>query len=427
MTADLGVPGEPVDPRSAPTGSPLQGSPAAQAVLAAAFALAREWAGPTLQSLVLGGSHASGEGVWARVDGALVTLSDLDLYAVLADAGACRAAQARARAAQPQLAQQLLAAGLGAPLEVAFITRDGLAHLPARPGALELLRTGRVVLGDVSVRDAIPRWTAADIAREEVTLLLENRAFELLLGWPGLGSLAALERLRGRHARLKTMADLAGVFALEAGEWPAGAAARIEWARAHALAAFAEHAPGALVDVPASLDGLWQQSLEWRAHDAQRPVESVPSPAEARSEWRAAARAWSAVWWHHQGGGQDRYDPWPLATETASRAPLRRRVRRALEPASRSGVTPPLGGRLRHLFAGTPQHRVNASASVLLNAAALSPAVPPPGAPALPAGALRALCSLGVTAAPDWERARQDVVRAWDQWVLDGQRTAERR
>jgi hypothetical protein len=277
-------------------------------------------------------------------------------------------------------------------------------------------------MGDASVRDVIPHWQPGDIAREEITLLLENRAFELLLGWPALASGSALECLRGRHARLKTIADLAGVFALEAEEWPAGAAARIDWARSHALAGFAEHVPGALVDVPAALDGLWDQALDWRAHDAAHPVTSVPSPAEARTEWRAAARAWSAVWWHHEGGTSERFDPWPLATETASRAPLRRRVRRALEPASRSGVTPPIGGRLRHLLAGTPQHRVNASASVLLIAAAVSPS-----APALPAGALRALRSLGVSDARDWEQARAQVVRAWDLWVLDGQRTAEAR
>ena len=416
MTAIVRMPGEPVDPQPEPAGLPFPPT------LATALTLAKEWAGDALEGLVLGGSHASGEGVWARVDGALVTLSDLDLYAVLADVNACHDAELRARAAQNQLAERLLAMGLAAPLEVAFLTRDGLSRLPARPGALELLRTGRVVAGDASLRDALPRWSARDIAREEVTLLLENRAFELLLGWPALASVTTIERLRGRHARLKTAADLAGVFALDTGEWPEGTAARIEWARSHALAQFAERVPGAFVDVPAVLDGLWDAVLAWRAHGPTSPIEDAPAPAAARDEWRAAARAWSAVWWHHMGGDSAHFDPWPLAVATASRAPLRRRVRRALEPASRSGVVPPIGGRLRHLLAGTPQHRVNASATVLLMAAAISPAVP-----ALPAGALRALRALGVSAAHDWDAARRDVVRAWDLWVLDGQRTADAR
>jgi hypothetical protein len=40
-------------------------------------------------------------------------------------------------------------------------------------------------------------------------------------------------------------------------------------------------------------------------------------------------------------------------------------------------------------------------------------------------GALRALQVLAVTPATDWDTACRDVVRAWDLWVLDGQRTAE--
>ena len=95
-------------------------------------------------------------------------------------------------------------------------------------------------------------------------------------------------------------------------------------------------------------------------------------------------------------------------------------MRRALDPAARSGAGPAFAGRMLHLFAGTPQHRVNASASVLVVAAALSS-----GAIALPAGALRALRALGVSARVEWDGARAEVVRAWDLWVLDGQRTGE--
>jgi hypothetical protein len=112
-------------------------------------------------------------------------------------------------------------------------------------------------------------------------------------------------------------------------------------------------------------------------------------------------------------------EPWARALRVAARAPIRRRARQALVAASRGGATAPLGARVRSALAGTPQHRVNASAAVLLLAAALSS-----GAPALPVGALRALRALDVTPAADWDEARRDVVRAWDVWVLDGQRTA---
>jgi hypothetical protein len=75
--------------------------------------------------------------------------------------------------------------------------------------------------------------------------------------------------------------------------------------------------------------------------------------------------------------------------------------------------------RVRLALAGTPQHRVNASAAVLLLAAAEAATS---SAPALPAGALRALRVLGVSDASAWDEARRDVLRAWDEVVLGGQR-----
>jgi hypothetical protein len=80
---------------------------------------------------------------------------------------------------------------------------------------------------------------------------------------------------------------------------------------------------------------------------------------------------------------------------------------------------------LRHALRGTPQHRVNAAAAVLLLAAdergtTAEPRLPEPG--------VRALAALGVVEArarADWAEAARTVVRAWDRWVLDGQRTEE--
>jgi hypothetical protein len=129
-------------------------------------------------------------------------------------------------------------------------------------------------------------------------------------------------------------------------------------------------------------------------------------------------QAWCAVWWVVHGEGPR--EPWARALRVAARAPMRRRARQALVAASRGAASSPIGARVRAALAGTPQHRVNGSAAVLLLAASLSA-----GPPALPVGALRALRALDVTPAADWDEARRDVVRAWDLWVLDGQRTAE--
>src|SRR6266571_7420642 len=86
--------------------------------LEAWIALARDWAGPGRLAVVVSGSHASGEAVWAPGPRGPVSLSDLDLYVVVRDRRAQRAAEARARAwrrggaREPPAAARLLDLGL---------------------------------------------------------------------------------------------------------------------------------------------------------------------------------------------------------------------------------------------------------------------------------------------------------------------------
>ena len=122
------------------------------------LALANAWAGDAL-TLIVGGSHASGSGVWAALEGREFCLSDLDVYAVVRDRAAQRAAETRARADRPGLRARLLDWGLAAPLEVAFLVPADLACLPARPATLELARYGLVIAGDPAWRDRVPRWS----------------------------------------------------------------------------------------------------------------------------------------------------------------------------------------------------------------------------------------------------------------------------
>ncbi|HTR97227.1 MAG TPA: hypothetical protein VMH61_04945 [Candidatus Acidoferrales bacterium] len=388
---------------------------AREAALAAALRIAREWAGERAQAMVLSGSHAAGHGVWCTLDGRELTLSDLDVYVAMPDETACREARARARAGHSGLAARLLDAGVAAPLEVGFLTRTGFAHMPARPGVLELARRGRVVFGDRDVLAAVPRWTAHDVPREETLLLLENRGFELLLAWEGLTSARPLARYQACHGLRKASADLATVLALAEGELPADTASRIAWASRHAMARLGS-LPLEQQAAPGAFEALWSAALAW-SHGGAEP----PAPATLAAEWHAAVRAWCAVWWALHGEGPR--EPWARALRVAARAPMRRRARQALLAASRGGATAPLGSRLRAALAGTPQHRVNGSAAVLLLAAAMSP--PPPARPGLPVGALRALRALDVTPAGGWPEAMRDVTRAWDLWILDGQRTTE--
>lgn len=372
--------------------------------------IARRWAGTDRLALIVSGSHAAGEAVWVSHQGRSVCLSDLDVYAVVRDAAARRAAIARARSEAEGLGARLLAMGLAAPLEVGFHTPADLAALPARPGTLALRRSGRVVDGDPAWREAVPAWTARDVPREEIWLLHENRGFELLwASCPASAEPPGLGALRRRHAVLKCALDLATVIALAAGEDPGSAAERVAWARPRWSLP------------PWSLAGAssppWEAALAWRGGDA----EPLAADAAASERMRTVA-AWVTVWHGLAGQPWDPSRPFAAIPRVARRARLRRRLREALRPDPAVARLRHPGGRLRHALDGTPRHRLNAAAAALLMLEASS-AIGDRAAAARERELDRVLRRLGV------ERSGVDrgaaLVRAWDMGFLDGQRTED--
>jgi hypothetical protein len=249
VNAVPGIPEEPHEPPESPESharfAPGAGFETPEA-LRSVLARVAERAGPELEALILSGSHATGEAVWTPLDGRPVSLSDVDLYAVMRT----EAAMASARAARSPVvsARERQAWGFLAPVEVAFVTLAGLARMPARPGTVELARSGRVVAGDASVLARLPHsWQPLAIDAEERLLLLENRAFELL--WAdAVWAENAVSRLRARHAVLKAALELAAWRTLAQGELPAGAGARVS--RASAL--------GSPDGAPSWLAGAWE-------------------------------------------------------------------------------------------------------------------------------------------------------------------------
>ena len=395
-----------------PSTSDRTGSAPSSRVVESAAALAREWAGGRTSAILAGGSHPAGEAVWVEHEGRRLSLSDVDLWVVVPDESAKRAAIARAQAARPGLPGRLLELGLAAPLDAGFYTPRDLAALPARPAVIDLARGGRTVEGDAAWLGRIPRWSAADVAVEETALLLENRGLELLHAWWGLGDEDPLARLRARHATMKSALDLAAVTTLMRGELPAGAVARVAAARAM----LQRGDSGGRGVAAARLAPLWDAALAWR----RRP--EIGDATAARVEWHRVVQGWTSVWLDLTGrhAPEADADPYRRAVRWARRARLRRRLRQAAFFPGRTGA-PTLASRLARALRGTPQHRLNASATVLL----LSAAAGPSGSPALGPSAARALAGLGVAGgARDWPAAARAVVRAWDAWVLDGQRTA---
>ncbi len=399
MSAAARVHLEPVDRFAPGTGSGVSDT------LRPEFERVLEWAGDGLVALVLAGSHASGEAVWATLDGQRISLSDVDLYALMRDDAACDAAAARARAGRRARGAD---SALAAPLEVAWLTRAGLLRMPARPGTLELVRTGRVIAGEAAALAGLPAWAPAAVSAEERLLLLENRAFELLWAWlaPEDGVMA----LRARHAVLKTALEVAGARLLAQREWPAGAVARI--AAARALAA-PDGLPAWTAEGWQGLSPVWDEALAWRAEGA-RLMPDVPL-AEV---WRATVRGWVTVWWSEAVSGSEPSEPCARALASARRGSLARRMRRALDFRAQDGSTPAWLERMRFAARGTPALRIHGSAVTLLLAAAGAPS-----APRLSGECLRALSALGITRATTFADAARDVVQAWDRQLHEGLRT----
>lgn len=397
---------EPTPSRSAGADSP------SSQLLSAALELALEWA-PAPRAVFLSGSHAAKTAVWVEHLGRAVTLSDVDLYVLLDDEAECRAAGSRRRLALGGLAHRCLGFGLAAPLEAGFHTPEGFARLPARPGTIDLGRHGRVIRGQGRLADLVPRFRPADVGAEEIALLLENRGCELLWCRPRLFSSDPLTRLQGRHAVLKCALDLAGVMALLGGEYPDGLESRVAWARENRAASRGAKDAGQTRE----LDRLWDLGLSWR-----RGAAAVLEPAEGVEEWMAAVRGWVRAWWETSGRIAPRAKEEPIARAfaLARRARLRRRLRQALTGGGGNGH-----GRwslLAHSLAGTLQHRVHASAALLLLAADAGVEYPLAHPTAV---ALERLGVVPRSACSGWEEARRAVVVAWDRWLLDGQRTAD--
>jgi hypothetical protein len=362
------------------------------AVLAAAEAVGG-WVGAPL-AIVLGGSHARGDAVERVLDGSRLVLSDVDLHVVVADAAARRTAELGVAAARPAFDRRRREQGERGPLEIAIHTVAEWAALPARPGTLDLRASGVVIHGDAAWRDRLPRWTAADVPREEVLLLLENRAFELIRSARAPAG-DRVDALLAAHAQYKTALDLATVERLVDRAWEADPAERVRVAR-RARAARAVIAP----------DPAWDRALAWRNG-------STPAEAERETDRRAIADAWVACWSAlvAPGAGFE-----TVAGRAARRARLRRRVRLALRPEIPPSCAPSLASRLRHALAGTPQHRLNASAGAFLAAEVLARREPARAA-AIEARLTSLLTQLGAVRPGTHADTADRLLATWERWT----------
>ena len=355
-------------------------------------------------AVVLGGSHARGSAVWRSVGGVRAGLSDIDLHVVVRDRPARRAAEHGVAAARPATTRLLRERGLVAPLEVGVHEVEAWCALPARPATLELRESGVVVAGDPAWLDRLPRWSAKDVSTEEVLLLVENRAFELMRAEraPAGDPLAVL---LAAHAQYKAALDLATVERLLAGAWESSAGERVAAARA-ARRTRAEIGP----------EPEWDRALAWAA--GATPEDSVRT-ADLLAITECWVRRWMSLAAPEGGDAFDR-----AALRAAARARPRRRLRLALAPEMPRGTAPPIAERLRFAAAGTPQHRLNASAGAFLAAGVFARRAPADAA-AIDARLARVLTLLGVVVPGRREDVADALLATWRSWVVGETRGEE--
>ena len=229
-------------------------------------------------------------------------------------------------------------------------------------------------------------------------MLLDNRGMELLYALALSDRTDRLSRLQSHHATMKAGLDLAAVMCLNAGEYPDGSAARVALARG-------------LRDQRLSDTMPWEDGIAWKLGEGE-----LPDEASARAQWGRVVRGWVELWRRMHDAAPDA-PPWPTLLESARRAPFKRRIREAWTFRASGGRGPSLPGRLAHAIAGTPQHRLNATAAAVL----LHEAAPETGDSA---EFERALSTLGVVRDTRGADAATQVVRFWDRWILGGQRTS---
>jgi hypothetical protein len=364
------------------------------AVLDRALDIARGWAGPETLAVLLSGSHGTREAVWMEVDGRPMTASDIDVYALMPDAAALRSAEARRDAGRNGLQERLLELGFAAPLEVAFFTPDALERMQPRPGTVRFSRQVRLVAGDPVWLERLPAFRPSEVPREEILLLLENRAFELLFALAYRGASGDVRRMQRQHAIFKVALDLAGALCLGSGQYAEGAAARVAWARGLRFA-WPEGEPP------------WQEALAHRMGEARLLDDAVEADL-----WRRTARAWVAVWSTLSSASD--YD---AVLASARRTRWRRGLREALTLRA-PGAPGPLA-RLWRSRAGTLRLRLHGAAAALL----IHESGEIADRAASESGLRATLARLGFDPSATGQPGAATLFQRWDRWFQAGQRS----
>ncbi len=235
---------------------------------------------PGLRSLILGGSFARGEGTLVRVDSRWVPYKDYDLFAVVRDAWASRAAGAIPmvrRLAYERLGYPRYEEDAPSPtrfhIGIAIIPEGALRRLPPDVSNVELALTGKTLWG-VSLLDRLPSDPSLIPAVSALRPVL-NKLIGLVEMW---GSEASPDAGRAiAYERAKIVLDAVSAVLVLHGAWVPGYAARNEVLRE-------KEGEGPLLPSVGPLARRAEEALSFKLHPADPPHGPEVEWAMAREE-----------------------------------------------------------------------------------------------------------------------------------------------
>jgi hypothetical protein len=135
--------------------------------------------GRDLQTLILTGSFARGEGSFIRHQETWQALSDAEFIVVLVDSARVPSTTEQ-REMRHKTSHALQARGINCSLSFGLVHADFLRKLQPSIFAFELRACGRLLSGDASVLSLTPQFRASEIPLEDAWRLLCNRLVECL-------------------------------------------------------------------------------------------------------------------------------------------------------------------------------------------------------------------------------------------------------
>jgi predicted nucleotidyltransferase len=135
--------------------------------------------GDRVVSLILTGSAARGEATIVNSDNEWKLLGDAE-FLVVVQRTAGSADTRSADIVKSESAKKLRSHGIEAQIDLAVVSVSYLKKLPPRIFSYELRASGRVISGDTTTLELIPKFAVRDISREDAWRLLCNRMIEQL-------------------------------------------------------------------------------------------------------------------------------------------------------------------------------------------------------------------------------------------------------